>query len=475
MFDFLANEGWPPLSKSKFTKRIGDFDKLCEELLLFIPVVFFHFQWMKANSDQQRVVTLRHLGYMLHNLLTMIKELMEIRPKVLCDEHCGRFEQRVRLIDQHVRHIMNFITDADETIDEMIKKNPELITNGVLRQFADFNDLADWLMEVMIDNDLLDRAAKKCDEWNLHYDLHLSVEGKGDLRYWSRTTLCCVTILAVNQHEKDSDAELAELFSMNFNAFLEGRYWKDCEAEFADRLNERFTTDLVTRREQMQYVGRQCKALKQDIERFLRELGISYNGIGSEKKRGKLCRQLYAHLNGVNMTDDESAICEKNMTNNDLCRYFTMEANLRFLELKKKELSINAPSSRWKNNGAFVADVPIDALRQAIFKTITWKDEQGKQYFKNQSMWIAVFKVLQHYGLVTPEKGTMKLFAKLMSEEWFTAVTPLCDYDSLKNTKEELRKTSYIEWNKKFYYGYCRIADLLVGHLKDLHIIIVKE
>ena len=75
---------------------------------------------------------------------------MEIRQKVLCDEHCGRFEQRVRLISQHVRHIMNFITDADETIDELIKKNPGLITNGVLRQFADFGLICKWGDKILV-------------------------------------------------------------------------------------------------------------------------------------------------------------------------------------------------------------------------------------------------------------------------------------------------------------------------------------
>lgn len=476
MFDFLASEGMPPLAKSKFTKRIGDFDKLCEELLLFIPVVFFHFQWMKANSCEQRIVSLRQLGYMLHNLLTMIRELLEIRPKVLCDEHCGRFEQRVRMIDGHVRHIKNFITDADEMIDEAVKKNPELITNGILRQFADFNSLTEWLMELILDEDLLDRTAKKCDEWNLHYDLHLSAERNGDLRYWARTTLYCVTMLAVNQHENDSDAEFAELFTINFKAFLEGQYWQKCEAEFSERLNERFSNDILTRKEQMKYVNRQRKAQKEQIVAFLGGLGITYNGISTEKKRGELCRQMYAHLNGVNLTGDETGTCEKNMRNDDLCRYFTMEAKLRFLDMKKKELEVVVTQPpHWPNNGCIAADAPIDALRQAIFKTVTWKDDKGKQYFKSQSMWIAVYNVLQHYGLVTGGKGTMTLFAELMSEKWMTAVKPICDYDSMKSTKEELRKKDYLDWDKTLYYSYRRVADTLIGYLKELHIISMKD
>lgn len=476
MFDMLASDGWPPLAKSKFTKRIGDFDKLCEELLLFIPVVFFHFQWMKANSCEQRIISLRQLGYMLHNLLTMIRELLEIRPKVLCDEHCGRFEQRVRLIDGHVRHIKNFITDADEMIDETVKKNPELITNGILRQFADFNSLTEWLMELILDVDLLDRTAKKCDEWNLHYDLHLSAERNGDLRYWARTTLYCVTMLAVNQHENDSDAELAELFTVNFNAFLEGQYWQKCETEFSDRLHERFASELLTRKEQLKYVNRQRKSQKEKISDFLAGLGITYNGINTDKKRGDLCRQMYAHLNGVNMSGDDTAPCEKNMRNDDLCRYFTMEAKLRFLDLKKKELEVVGPtSSSWRNNGAIAPDVPINALRQAIFKTVTWKDDKGKQYFKNQSMWIAVYNVLQHYGLVTGGKGTMKLFADLMKDEWMTAVKPLCDYDSMKNTKEALRKSDFNDWDKTLYFSYRHVADIFIGYLKEQHIISMKD
>ena len=476
MFDFLASEGLPPLAKSKFTKRIGDFDKLCEELLLFIPVVFFHFQWMNANSCEQRIVTLRQLGYMLFNLLTKIRELLEIRPKVLCDEHCGRFEQRVRQIDKHVRHIKNFITDADEMIDETVKTKPELITNGILRQFADFNSLTDWLMELIIDDDLLARTAKKCEEWNLHYDPHLSAEHNGDLRYWAKTTLYCVTMLAVNQHENDTDAELAELFTVNFNAFLEGQYWQKCEVEFSERLNERFANDLLTRNEKVKYVDRQRKAQRKQIVDFLSGLGISYSGIATDRKRGELCRQMYAHLNGVNMGGDETTACEKNMRNDDLCRYFTMEAHLRLLDMKKKELETVPPSTpRWKNNGAISADTNTDHLRQAIFKTVTWKDERGNQYFKNKSMWIAIYNVTQHYGLVTGEKGTMKLFATLMAEDWMTAVKPLCDYDSMKNTKEELRKTVFKDWNKTLYYGYWHVADIFVGNLKELHLIPQKD
>ena len=476
MYDMLNVEDQTPLSKSKFTKRIGDFDKLCEELLLFIPVVFFHFQWMKANSCEQRITALRQLGYMLINLLTMVKELLEIRPKVLCDEHCGRFERRVRKIDAHVRHIKNFITDADEMIDETVKKNPELITKGILRQFANFNNLTDWLMELIIDVDLLDKTAKKCDEWNLHYDPHLSAERNGDLRYWALTTLYCVTMLAVNEHVDDSDAELSELFTMNFNAFLEGQYWQKCEAEYSDRLNERFSTEMLNRKEQLKYINRQRKSQREQITSFLKMLGISYNGIGTDKKRGELCRQLYAHLNGVNMMGDENAVCEQNMSNDDLCRYFTMEARLNLLDMMKKELEIGGThDSHWPNNGSIAADTPIGALRQAIFKTITWKDNQGKQYFKSQSMWIAIFNVLQHYGLVSGEKGTMKLFAQLMSEEWFTAVKPLCDYDSMKNTKEELRKNDFTTWNKTLYYSYSRVAEIFIGFLKELHLIPMKD
>ena len=83
------------------------------------------------------------------------------------------------------------------------------------------------------------------------------------------------------------------------------------------------------------------------------------------------------------------------------------------------------PKPHWSNNGAIAQDVPIDALRQAIFKTVTWKDDNGVQYFKSQSLWIAIYNVLQHYGLVPAQKGTMRQFATLMSEEWMTTVASL--------------------------------------------------
>ena len=476
LIDMLVSDGMPPLAKSKFTKRIGDFDKLCDEVLDFIPAVFFHFQWMKANNNDQRLVTLRHLGYMLYNLLVMIRELMDIRSKVLCDEHCKRFEQRVRQIDKHVRHIKNFITDADQTIDEAVKKCPECITKDVLRQFANFNSLSEWILDIMIDKDVLDRTAQKCDEWNLHYDLHFSAERNGDLRYWARMALNCVTMLAVNEHVNDSDVELAALFTTNYNAFLEGQYWQQCEAEYSDRLDERLKNELTGKKEQIKYINRQRKAQKEKINDFLSQLGISYNGINTEKKRGELCRQIYAHLNGVNMTGDDCSVCEKNMKNDDLCRYFTMEAKLNLLDMRKKELeTLNVTQPHWPNNGAITDDTPIDALRQAIFRTVTWKDdkgkEKGKQYFKNQSMWIAVYNVLLHYEMVTKEKGSLKLFAELMAESWFAAVKPLCDYDSLKNTKEDLRKKDFTEWNKTLYYSYYKVADKLRDYLKKAQLI----
>ena len=335
MIDMLADEEGTPLTKSKFTKRIGDYDNLCEELLQFIPVVFFHFQWMRAIKCEERMIALRQLGYMLYNLLTMDKELLTIRTKVLCNEHCGRFEQRVRKIDSHVRHIKNFITDADEMIVEAVKNNSEQINKGILRQFADFNSLTDWLMELIIDDDLLDRTARMCEEWNLHYDPHLSAERNGDLRHWARTALYCVTMLAVNEHVNDSDDELAELFTLNFSAFQEGQYWQKCESELSERLEERFANDFTTRKEQQKYINRLIKDKQGKITSFLAEKGISYNGIKTDKKRAELCRQLYAHLNGVDMTGDETAACVKNMSNNDLCRYFTMEAALYMLNMRK--------------------------------------------------------------------------------------------------------------------------------------------
>ena len=86
-------------------------------------------------------------------------------------------------------------------------------------------------------------------------------------------------------------------------------------------------------------------------------------------------------------------------------------------------------------------------------------------------MWIAVYNVLLHYEMVTKEKGSLKLFAELMAESWFAAVKPLCDYDSLKNTKEDLRKKDFTEWNKTLYYSYYKVADKLRDYLKKAQLI----
>ena len=472
----LANEEQVPLSKSKFTKEIADFDNLCEELLMYIPVVFFQFQWMKIDRHEDRIIVLRHLGFLLCRLLNMIKDAMELRQKVLCDEHCDYFEVRIRRNDHFVKDIKNFITDADKTIAKAVQERTKPVDIGVLRQFARFNGLVKWVDELMSNEDLLNRSAELCNKWELHYDVHLLAERNDNLRRWARTTLYCMTMLAVYHHLNDSDEELGHLFDNSYNSYLESDYWKNCEENYNYWLRDRFKKDLQTHEAQLQYVNNECKTLMEDITAYLAAKGISYNGIDTERKRIDLCKQLYAHLNGVNMNIYEYGNCEKNMTNHQLCQYFMKEAHLRFLNKVKEELEAKPTSSlRWENNGCFTANAPTDALRQAIFRTVTYKDKNGKQYFKSQALWIAVYNVLQHYGFVSKEKGAMKLFAELMAEDWMTAVRPLCDRDSLKNTKMELRKKDFKEWNGTLYNSYFTVAKILIENMAELKLISKDE
>jgi hypothetical protein len=153
------------------------------------------------------------------------------------------------------------------------------------------------------------------------------------------------------------------------------------------------------------------------------------------------------------------------MTNDDLCRYLKLEAELQFFaaKIEKYRLLVNDPIPP---DDYFEPEQPRKKIQQAIYNTIHEKSDNKREVLYAQSHWYAIHKVLEYHQMCC---GTLKDFYNVMNK-WFPTPPHPCDYDSLKNMKvPDIRQKCYTDWSAATPANvpYRRVALTLAKHLRE--------
>lgn len=464
---FWVNGTLPHFEVSKFTTLMSEFDTRCESLSRYIPFVMMHFQWGGAHDDEERTCSLQNLGHKLHRALADIKSVYEKRHLLLCDEHCEQFEELMTLVQAYSGRIMHFIGDAENMLDEAYKKNK--LDKVQLRLLARYGEICEWMKQLAQDKVRLDQTAQKCNMKGLTCNMRIfDVELTG-ISHQFEAVQSCLMLLTVPCHILSTDEEMTRLFRSSLDLFLQGEHWKECQDEYTDRLDDDLDS-ATTDKERMQILKGKKRQVKDEIRQLLALFDISYTGIETDERTCKLARRLYERLNNVHFGRRSKTL--KAMSNNDLCRYFTLEGKMHYLtaEIARLENQQKQPViNRTHNNGYFTEQAPRDFIRHAIYAVIHHRHKDGRLLLSAQSHWMAIYKVLQESSHT---HGTMKQFCELM-QVWFSDAEHPCNYNSMKNVASaDVKNNNYSAWQRRDpkNRAYLAIADELVRQMQELKV-----
>lgn len=462
-----VNGALPSFDVSKFTRLMREFDTRCENLSRYVPFVMMHFQWAGAHNDEERMCSLQYLGYKLHRALVEVKSIYQQRSLLLCDEHCGKFEELMTLVQAYSWRIIHFIDEAEEMFADACENNK--LDKVQLRLLAQYGEICEWMKTLSHDKVRLDEAAQKCCTRGLTCNMRIfDLELKG-IRHQFEAVQSCLMLLTIPCHIKSTDGEMVHLFRSSLSSFLEGEYWKECRDEYEEKLKDEFET-LSTDKERIQLLKGKRRQVKDEIRQFFSQFDITYVGTDSDERTCKLARRLYECLNNVHFGRRNRTL--KSMNNNDLCRYFTLEGRMHYLSAeinRLEEMQRVSVVNRTYNNGFFTDQAPRDFIRQAIYAVIHHRRGDGRLLLSAQSHWMAIYKVLEQGGHTC---GTMKQFCELM-QQWFSDAEHPCSYGSLKNVSvSDVKDNPYSAWQRRDpkNRAYLAVADELVRQMQELKV-----
>lgn len=467
------------VTTSKFTSKMRNYDEECKDICcLASDILGLYNKWKGVDEEGGRNPLLDFIAHQSVGLLKKIRAGFNKREQQICDEHCEWFTEVIQEYAQYSDSIQYFLEDVDVTLQMVCRDEDKSVEFGILRVVSEFKPkfkfFSDWLQFLSEEKNggWADRVAEKYRDLGLHFHTGMfSVEADG-FRQQFYMMLNCLTLLAIPSHSMVTDEEFAELYWRSFEIFRSSSLWKMSQEDYAAMLENDMEKREVNGKEQkIRYLKERWMELKGEKEQFLQSFGIRYCCINSKNRVGALGRQLYERLNWVNISSvEELEVIKQNyipqkMSNNDLCRYFMLEAKIQFLtewieELKKTVECV------WPNNDYFFEHVPRDLVHDAMDKTIK-EERNGKMLFRMQAHWICFYKVLEYHQLAC---NNMKSFASLMRDKWFVYASCRCDYDSLKNLRFlELKNTPYTEWEYRNHriYVYRQIADMFEKYLRE--------
>ena len=460
----------PYVPVSKFTQKMRLFDVSCNNVFRAAGIMLELLDWRGSTDCEERMCTLLFCGYRLFDLFRLVKETHETRMQIICDEHCGCFRQLIGDTHVQIDKAEYFIHEAEELFQYILENKAQMLDNGKRRLIANFKDFAKWTGELLADRQLIARTSELCGMLHIRCTpdvLDTPVEG---FRQQFYTVLCCLTILGVPAHCGRGAEDFVVLYNNSLDGFRKSDYWKSIRKEFMSWIDEGLKTNTNgTAKEHLAFLKEQWRELRMKTRAYLNSFGITYCGISQADSRGQLGKDLYWHLNFVPDEDGEPVEEASLMSNNELCRYFVMEAKIQVLDEEIERLR-RGPEAHWPNNGYFRDNAPLDQIREAIYDTIKKKEDTGKYILCAQAHWIAVQKVLESKELTC---GSQKEFEQLM-RQWFPDAPHPCNYDSLKNVRpDDVRTRPYPEWDKAGHtnYPYHRVAMTLIGCLREQKVI----
>jgi len=465
MNEMLVKEVCPPALVSKFTNTMRDFDKLSLHLYHFTQFVLNHYQWLGAEEDDknERICTLEHLGYLLHRVFYLSQNVYEERGTVIRDEHCDWAVVAVKNIDEHVGNIETFVEEAEVLLQWVLDGHT---TESQLQLIKSFKGYMLWLHQLAKEETMMGHVSDKCRSMNLHHGFGLFGVGIDNFRQQSFAAINTLCLLTVPSHIDATTEDFANLFQVSLDTFYKSCYWTDIKAQLEEDVNADFdamkctTHSAKMERLKEKWWGPIREKIKEDLKKF----GIPYINSLSELNKGKLCRRLYERLNNIRIDNEDKNPLVK-MSNDDLCRYFELEAELRFFaeKIEKYRVLVNDPMPL---DEYFEPERPRQKIRDAIYKTIHEKGDGGREVLYMQSHWFAIHKVFEFHQMCC---GTLKDFNNVMND-WFPKPPHPCEYASLKNMKvPDIRQKCYTEWSaaERANIPYRRVALTLAKYLRE--------
>ena len=301
---------------------------------------------------------------------------------------------------------------------------------------------------------------------NLHHGFGLFGVGIDNFRQQSFAAINTLCLLTVPSHIDATTEDFANLFQVSLDTFYKSCYWTDIKAQLEEDVNADFdamkctTHSAKMERLKEKWWGPIREKIKEDLKKF----GIPYINSLSELNKGKLCRRLYERLNNIRIDNEDKNPLVK-MSNDDLCRYFELEAELRFFaeKIEKYRVLVNDPMPL---DEYFEPERPRQKIRNAIYKTIHEKGDGSREVLYMQSHWFAIHKVFEFHQMCC---GTLKDFNNVMND-WFPKPPHPCEYASLKNMKvPDIRQKCYTEWSaaERANIPYRRVALTLAKYLRE--------
>lgn len=459
-------------------EMVDNLDRMCQDLDAFLPFLIETMRWHAEEGDDEKMTSVKYAMQGMCRALRMARSISCMRQSVLCDQHSGLFESAVRAVDKVVLHMERFMADVEKELERLMCD--DRYREDLQSLLAALQKGVEWVSVLLAERDVVGMAHRRRLDWNLHFRVPSGNMVCKDLSSCVWMALIGLLLLSLPYVPARDEESWCELFDQTCSRFLLSQRWKTVVQSYKDTLEKQMLKNCAGRRGRKAFLERQMKNNEKAMEELLRNYGMDYPGTATAHAKAHLCSMLFCRLNGLPASyglvtlpggTGSNACC---MDNAALLEYLTREAKQKMLAEMVERITVEAPLHRWPDNGSFASDAPLDAIRQAIYRTITRKSDNGMPLFRTQTQWLAIYKVLEHYGLVNGEKGSLKRFAELMAMKWFPKAECPCSYDSMRNLKcREIRTAPYARWKEEF--RNLPVARLYLAVAREMELQLVSQ
>lgn len=465
--NFGGNE-YPPMKLPKQENATSSFEEKCNGLVEIISRSFDFFMWYAGLPKCRRyeLCSTVFLECLFLQMLAYIHETDDMRGRLLLDERLEVFLKILKMLNDQMRTGRTFISSSNGILVDDTKDGTSCFTEARRETVEGFREHTEWLKAFCIDDGNRARANALADKLQLNYPMKKFACMGDDFDQHANMAFNGLMMLAIPSMVDYSEEQFAQVFQDSINTFRKGCSWLANEAKLEEDIEhdlngancDSYAAKMARMKEQW------WKPTRSAIQIILGKFGITYSNVLSKNNMGQIGRQLYERLNGIriNKNDDSPLV---RMSNDDLCRYFELEAELRFFaeKIEKYRVLVNDPMPL---DEYFEPERPRQKIRNAIYKTIHEKGDGGREVLYMQSHWFAIHKVFEFHQMCC---GTLKDFNNVMND-WFPKPPHPCEYASLKNMKvPDIRQKCYTEWSaaERANIPYRRVALTLAKYLRE--------
>ena len=468
MNDNFGGNDYPPMKLPKQENANSSFEEKCNGLEEIVSRCFDFFMWYAGLPKCRRyeLCSTVFLECLFLQMLAFIHETDNMRGRLLLDERLELFLKLLKMLNDKMRTGHLFIRSSNDIlVDET--KNGDSCFAEVRRETVEwFQEHVEWLKAFCLDEDKRTLANALANKLQLNYPMKKFACMGDDFDKHANMAFNGLMKLAIPSMATYSTEEFAQVFQNSIDTFKKGCSWQAIEAQLEEDIEhdlkdancDSYSAKMARLKELW------WKPTRLAIRVLLSKFGITYVHVLSPDKMGQIGRQLYERLNGIRIDKEDDSPLER-MTNDDLCRYLKLEAELQFFAAKidKYRLLVSDPMPQ---DDYFEPEQPRQKIRNAIYKTIQEKGDNKREVLYAQSHWFAIHKVFEYHQMCC---GTLKDFDNVMNK-WFPTPPHPCDYDSLKNMKvPDIRQKCYTEWSAATPANvpYRRVALTLAKYLRE--------